>query len=354
MLEVNGMKIGIVGITLEATANASSPGDLKFLPEIETLRAQAKALRAEGADLVVAVTHTDRTVDFQIMEARVVDVLLTGHDHDLRVVYDGRTAMVESGEDAHYVAAIDIDATIKTDAGVRRADWRPNFRIINTAEVTPDPAVGAKVKGYEDYLARVSSEPIGRTVGGLDTRSASVRSHETGFGDLVTDALREGLKADVAIVNGGAIRGNRVYPPGTVLTPREIRTELPFSNKAVLLELRGADLKAALENGFANMVNPSGRFPQVSGVRLEVNADAPVGSRLAVVEVNGEPVQDDRIYRVATVDFLARGGDDYVALTRGRTLTGDADGVLLAAAVIDYVRKRGTVGGEEPIRILIR
>jgi 5'-nucleotidase/UDP-sugar diphosphatase len=354
MLEVNGVKLGIVGITLEATANASSPGDLKFLPEIETLRAQAKALRAEGADLVVAVTHTDRTVDFQIMEARIVDVLLTGHDHDLRVVYDGHTAMVESGEDAHYVAAIDIDATIKTEAGVRRADWRPNFRIINTADVTPDPAVGAKVKGYEDYLARVSSEPIGRTVGGLDTRSASVRSHETGFGDLVTDALREGLKADVAIVNGGAIRGNRMYPAGTVLTPREIRTELPFSNKAVLLELSGADLKAALENGFSTMGNPSGRFPQVSGVRLEVNADAPVGSRLASVQVNGEPVKDDRTYRVATVDFLARGGDDYVALTRGRTLTGDADGVLMAAIVIDHVRKRGTVGGEEPIRILIR
>jgi 2',3'-cyclic-nucleotide 2'-phosphodiesterase (5'-nucleotidase family) len=136
----------------------------------------------------------------------------------------------------------------------------------------------------------VSSEPIGRTVSGLDTRSASVRSHETGFGNLVADALREGLKADVAIVNGGAIRGNRMYPAGTVLTPREIRTELPFSNKAVLIELRGSDLKAALENGFSTMGNPSGRFPQVSGLRLEVNADAPAGSRITAIEVNGEPV----------------------------------------------------------------
>ena len=354
MLDVNGVKIGIVGIGLQATGNVSSAGDLQFLPEIETLRAQAKALRAEGADLVVAVTHTDRPVDFQIMEARIVDVLLTGHDHDLRVVYDGHTVMVESGEDAHYVTALDVDVTMKTEAGVRRADWRPSFRIVNTADVTPDPAVAAKVKEYEDYLARVSSEPIGRTVSGLDTRSASVRSHETGFGNLVADALREVLKADVAIVNGGAIRGNRMYPAGTVLTPREIRTELPFSNKAVLISLRGSDLRAALENGFSTMGNPSGRFPQVSGLRLEVNADAPAGSRITSIEVNGEPLKDDRVYRVATVDFLARGGDDYVAFTRGRTLSGDADGVLLAAAVIDHVRRRGTVGGNEPIRILIR
>src|SRR3954469_19760569 len=280
IVDVGGVKVGITGIALAATATASSPGDLQFQPEIETLRAQARALRQDGADLVVAVTHTDRATDFQIAQNRIVDVLLTGHDHDLRLVYDGHTVMAESGEDAHYVVATDIDIAVKAEADGRRAEWRPSFRIINTADVAPDPAVAAKVKGYEDTLARVFGEPIGRTIGGLDTRTASVRSHETGFGDLIADALRDGLRADVAIVNGGAIRGDRLYPAGTVLTPREIRTELPFSNKAVLLELRGGDLRAALENGFARLENPSGRFPQVSGMRIEVDSARPVGSRI--------------------------------------------------------------------------
>jgi 2',3'-cyclic-nucleotide 2'-phosphodiesterase (5'-nucleotidase family) len=332
-----------------------SAGGLTFLPEVETLRAQADALRRDGADLVVGVAHSDRRTDFQITDARIVDVLLTGHDHDLRVIYDGRTAMVESGEDARYVVAAEIDIGVTTQGGVRRTAWHPRFRVVDTADVTPDPAVAAKVKGFEDYLQQVSSEPIGRTVTGLDTRTASVRTHETGFGDLVADALRERLEAEVAVVNGGAIRGNRMYPAGTVLTPREIRTELPFSNKAVLLELSGANLRAALENGVSKLGDPSGgRFLQVSGLTLEVDSQRPVGSRLAAVEVNGEPLRDERVYRVATVDFLAAGGDDYVALTKGRTLTGDADGVLMAAAVIEHVRKLGTVGVQGPVRILIR
>jgi 2',3'-cyclic-nucleotide 2'-phosphodiesterase (5'-nucleotidase family) len=355
MLEVNGVKIGIAGITLQATAVQPSAGGLTFLPEVETLRAQADALRRDGADLVVGVAHSDRRTDFQITDARIVDVLLTGHDHDLRIIYDGRTAMVESGEDARYVVAAEIDIGVTTQGGVRRTAWHPRFRVVDTADVTPDPAVAAKVKGFEDYLQQVSSEPIGRTVTGLDTRTASVRTHETGFGDLVADALRERLEAEVALVNGGAIRGNRMYPAGTVLTPREIRTELPFSNKAVLLELSGANLRAALENGVSKLGDPSGgRFLQVSGLTLEVDSQRPVGSRLAAVEVNGEPLRDERVYRVATVDFLAAGGDDYVALTKGRTLTGDADGVLMAAAVIEHVRKLGTVGVQGPVRILIR
>ena len=354
ILDTNGVKIGITGITLESTPRVSSPGDLKFLPELATLREQVKALRAEGADLVVAVTHTNRLVDFLIMQSGLVDVLLTGHDHDLRLVYDGKSVMVESSEDAHYVVVTEMDVAIKTEAGVRRAEWRPTFRVVSTADVTPDPAVAQKVRHYEEYLDRVSTEPIGRTVAGMDTRTASVRSHETVFGNLVADALRERLNADVAVVNGGAVRGNRTYAAGRVLTPRDIRTELPFGNKAVLLELTGADLRAALETGFSAVGRPAGRFPQVSGLRLDVDSRRPAGSRITTVEVGGEPLRDERTYRVATVDFLARGGDEYRAFTRGASLTGDADGVPVATVVIDHVRKVRTIGSDEPVRIMIR
>jgi len=354
ILDVNGIKVGIVGIALAATAKASSPGDLAFGPEIETLAAQAKALREEGADLVVAVTHTDRATDFQIMDKRLVDVLLTGHDHDLRVIYDGHSAMVESGEDAEFVVAVDLEVKIGTEDGRRRALWEPNFRIINTRDVTPDPAMAEKVRAYESYLQKVSGEPIATTTVELDTRSASVRSRESAFGDLVGDALRDRLGADVAIVNGGGIRGNTTYPAGYTLTPRDIRKELPFGNKAVLTELRGADIKAALENGFSTIGSPSGRFPQVSGLTLEVEPRLPPGSRVTALRINGQPLEDDRVYRVATIDFMLRGGDNYDALSRGTPLTGGADGVLMAAAVVDYVRKLGTVTIRAGGRILIR
>ncbi len=114
-----------------------------------TVREQTKALRDGGADMVVAVTHTDFTRDLEIARSRLVDVLLTGHDHDLRVVYDNRTVMVESGEEGEYVTAIDIYATIGEREGRRSVTWLPRFRVIDSGTVTPDPEALAIVKRYE-------------------------------------------------------------------------------------------------------------------------------------------------------------------------------------------------------------
>ena len=354
IVDVNGVKIGLVGLTLETTPNISSPGDLQFAPAIETLRAQAKALREEGADLVVAVTHTSRPTDFAIVEQRLVDILLTGHDHDLRVFYDGRTAMVESGEDAEYVVAIDVDVAVKTENNRRQTTWRPNFRIIDTATVTPDPVVAEKVRTYEAELSKELDVPLGATAIELDTRTASVRTRETGFGALVADALRASTGADVAIMNGGGLRGNRTYPAGASLTRRDILTEMPFGNATVMAALTGADLKAALETGFGAMPNPAGRFPQVSGMVVEVDRSKPAGSRVVSVRIGGEPLDEARTYTVATNDFLLRGGDGYAPLTRGKPLIGGTDGRLMAGEVMAHIRKLGTVTEPGEGRIVIR
>jgi len=84
------------------------------------LSEQAAVLRREGADFVVAVAHVTREQGYQIFRGRAVDLLLTGHTHDLFIEYSGRTAMVESSYDAHYVTAIDIaiDSTRERTAPV--------------------------------------------------------------------------------------------------------------------------------------------------------------------------------------------------------------------------------------------
>jgi 2',3'-cyclic-nucleotide 2'-phosphodiesterase (5'-nucleotidase family) len=315
---------------------------------------QAKALRDEGADVVVAVTHTGRPTDFQIVEQRLVDVLLTGHDHDLRVFYDGRSAMVESGQDAEYVVAVDLAVEVESQDGRRKAAWRPGFRIVDTATVTPDPAMAEKVKGYEAELSRMLDHPIAKTAVELDARTVSVRSRETDFGNLVADAIRVSTGADLAIVNGGGIRANRVYPAGSTLTPRDIGTALPFGNRTVVTELTGADVKAALENGLKYLGTPAGRFPQVSGLAIEVDRSRPEGRRILSTLVGGAPLDEAKTYRVATVDFLLRGGDEYAALTRGRAITPAADAKLVAEDVIDHLRRIGRVEPQTGERIVVR
>ena len=354
MVEVNGVKIGIMGIALEATPNLSTPGDLKFAPAVETIRRQAKALKDEGADLLVAVTHTDFATDMQIVNQRLVDVLLTGHDHDLRLYYDGRTIMAESGEDAHYVIAIDLDIAVATEAGQRKTSWVPRFRIINSADAVPDSAVAERVRAYEAELSKELDVPLGTTAVELDTRGAAVRHQESAFGNLVADAIRASTGADVAIVNGGGIRANRVYAPGTALTRRDILSEMPFGNTTVMIELTGAEIRKALENGLSQVERPAGRFPQVSGMSIVVDRSMPPGSRVSSVTIGGQPLDESRRYRVATNSFMLRGGDGYSVFVPAKRLIGETDGKLMAGEVMAHIRKLGTVTAKPEGRIVIR
>src|SRR4029077_10465081 len=106
----DGVRVGITGLAYEQSARMSSPEDLAFGSTIATTKAQAEALRQEGADFVVAVLHCNRGDGLALQYAGATDLLLTGHTHDLFVNFTGTCALVESGHDAHYVTA--IDATI--------------------------------------------------------------------------------------------------------------------------------------------------------------------------------------------------------------------------------------------------
>lgn len=347
------LKVGVFGVALAASPLMSQTGGLRFLDEMETVRTQVKALRSEGVDLVVAVTHTDFTRDLEIIRSGLVDVLLTGHDHDLRLVYDNRVVMVESGEEAEYVTAIDIRATIGVKDGKRSVSWRPSFRVIDSSEVTPDPETLAIVHRLEAELGRQLDVAIATTAVGLDSRSATVRSEEAAIGNLIADAIRKATGAQIAITNGGSIRGNRTYPAGHVITRRDVLSELPFGNRTVLVEITGRDLREALENGVSDIDNRGGRFPQVSGLHLTIDTKAAAGSRVRELSHGDRPIEPAETYKVASNDFLLSGGDGYGALSKGRTLIGKTDGRILADIVMSYIRGLGTVTAKVEGRIVL-
>jgi 2',3'-cyclic-nucleotide 2'-phosphodiesterase (5'-nucleotidase family) len=195
---------------------------------------------------------------------------------------------------------------------------------------------------------------VGETRLPLDSRIASVRAREASFGNLVADALRAGTGADMAIVNGGGIRGDALYPAGRVLTRRDILLELPFGNTTVLVELPGAQIRALLETGLSEFGRPAGRFPQVSGLVVTVDPAAPVGSRIVALTHDGAPLDPEKSYTVASNSFLYDGGNGYGALARGRTLIGRTDGTLVANAVMAYIRANAPLAVPAEGRILTR
>jgi 2',3'-cyclic-nucleotide 2'-phosphodiesterase (5'-nucleotidase family) len=181
-----------------------------------------------------------------------------------------------------------------------------------------------------------------------------VRSQEAAIGNLFADAIRAATGAELVIINGGGIRGDRVYSEGARVTRRDILDELPFGNKSVVTLVPGKNIRAALENGLSQLGRPGGRFPQVSGVRFTADTSAPPGSRVRSVTINGQELDDARIYRVGTNDFLALGGDGYTMLISETPASADSGNRLVAQDVMDYVETLKVVDAAVEGRVVLR
>ena len=354
IINANGLRIGIAGLAGHDASTRSSPGDLLIDDTLGTAARLNAALRKAGADIVVLVAHAPRPVDEELRARSGVDVILSGDDHDLLTNYDGRTAFAEAMQDGLYLAAVDLEIVVKIDSdGARRVTWRPSFRLIDTKHAVPDPEVAAQVALYEATIAKDMEQHVGTTSTQLDSRSAEVRGGETAIGNLVADAVRAGTGADIALINGGSLRGNRIYQPGTAISRRDLLTELPFGNTAVVLDITGGDFEQALEESLAGAERLTGSFPQVSGVEVQADVTRPVGERVVSVMVNGKALAQQRRYKLATSEFLAGGGDGLRALTRGRVLLGPQDAVAVADHVIDYIAERDVIAPVREGRIVM-
>ncbi len=338
-IEVDGFKIGFVGVTTEETAFLSTPETISFRPAVAVASDLARKLRGDGADIVVAVTHMGFDDDLALVRSGAADVVLSGHDHNLVTFWNGKVALVESASQADFVTPIDLLIETSVENGAKRVSFVPNFRPVDTASVAPDPAIAAVIAGYEAELDKELSLAIGRTETPLDTRGSVVRREEAAFGNLVCDAMRAAVAADICITNGGGFRANRTYPAGATLTRRDVFEEMPFGNKTVLLEVSGSILRAALDHGIAG----DGRFPHVSGMVVEAKASGAAGQRVTAITVGGAPLDEGKLYKLATNDFMARGGDGYDMLKGARTLIDSLAAQYVAGQVIGYISKAGTV-----------
>jgi 5'-nucleotidase/UDP-sugar diphosphatase len=350
------LQVGLIGLlTPKATMLSGTGGDVVITPIIPAAKTAVAALKRQGVDVIIALTHLPFALDLDLArQVPEIHVILGGHDHHPITWYEGNTLIHKSGTEARYLGRIDLRIEKHSTPRGQRIRVQPAWRMIPNRDVPPYPAVATTVKRYTTQLADALDRPLGRVITTLDSRRVTVRSRESTMGNLITDALRLGLQADIALINGGGIRGDLLYEPGTVLTPRDILRELPFGNIAVLLEMSGADVLAALEHGLSLVQHLAGRFLQVAGVRFAYDARRPVGQRLRQVAVGGRRLDPAMTYRVATNEYLLRGGDGYTSFGRGKLLVSPEAGPRLTALVIEYITATGSVAPRLEGRIRVR
>lgn len=303
----NGLKIGIIGLGerewLE-TIN-SLPPDLIYKSASETAKELIPQLRAEGADLIVALTHMREPNDNKLAEnvGDQIDLILGGHDHFYSHSLINGCHVLRSGTDFKQLSYIEARRTAegsprKWDITVARRDV-----VSQIAEHKPtlDLASGLTAK-----LKKSLEKPVGWTAAPLDARFTTVRLRESNIGNFVCDIMRHHHDADCALMAAGTIRGDQIYPPGPIRV-KDITDCFPFEDPIVVLKVTGEAIRGALENSVSLYPALEGRFPQVSNIRFTFDPKRPAGDRVTEVDIAGDGYQPEKLYVLATRGYMGRG-----------------------------------------------
>ncbi|MFE0703068.1 bifunctional metallophosphatase/5'-nucleotidase [Streptomyces sp. NPDC058872] len=363
--EKDGVRIGFIGVTLEGTPNivtAEGVKGLKFGDEVETINKYTKVLERKGVKSIVALVHeggrpasssynydcggdgeglSGAIVDIAKNVSPQVDALVTGHTHQAYVcsIPDpaGKPRLVTSA--ASY-GKLYTDTTLTYD--------RRTKDIVRTAVASANRVVSRDVpkatdltrliEDWKGLAAPIANRPQGFIAADINGRGST--AYEKPLGDLIADAQLEGLApadkggAQLALMNPGGIRSDLVYKASGsegdgVVTYGESFTVQPFTNMMNVVDLSGANLIAALKQQVSGSNLDSVKILQVSkGLTYTLDMTKTGADRVVdgTIELNGEPIDPTKSYRVAMNEFLAGGGDGFAALATGTNkLVGASD-----------------------------
>jgi len=345
---VGDFQVGVTGVINEEAPEITNLGENAVVQDIrESLREVVPRMRGDGADVVVVLSHVSSSVMEGVLEdLDDVDIDAVVGDHAAQVFEEPKvingTVFSAVGDQFEFVGELTLDVESGEVAGHEFTLHDLGTEL--QAGLEPDPDVKAVKEEYEGRLEELD-EDIGQTEVPLDTREDVVRAEEANTGNYIADKVVEFADADVGLMNGGGIRTDTLYfgdatpeSPGTI-TRLLVFEVLPFGNTVVKLEVDGATIREALENGVSTVEDLAGRFPQVSGLSYTWDPDAAAGDRIVDVTVGGDPLDDGATYTLATNNFVAGGGDGYTMLADATRLIDENGGPLLAQLIVDSVEE---------------
>ncbi len=272
-VRVSGHLVGLFGLTLQGDYRSYVRcGD----PD-SAAKAAADTLTALEADLIVGLTHQNVESDRDLLASEPrIDLILGGHEHEAH----------DSVVSGRHVLKADANARSAQFATLwgGKGEWRQAVGLVTIDSRLPDDTATARVTAaWADSLrAKLGPERVvGTAAEPIDARDAISRNRESAIGMLVTDAMRAGTGADIALINAGAMRLDDVIPAGPVST-YQLESIFLFADETriVTFPLTGARLREVLEHGVSDAALGKGAFLQVSGVAFTYDRARPSGSRL--------------------------------------------------------------------------
>ena len=364
VVDVSGVKVGFIGMTLEGTpAIVSKSGieGLRFADEVETANALVPKLRAQGVEAIVVLLHeggtpTDPTaydgctgvsgpgMDIARNLSPRIDAVISGHTHQPYncTVQDpaGKPRLITSASSfGRIVTDVHLLLNKRTDDIVRPAAFAQN-RIVTNTDVQPVAEINTLIDKYRTLVEPIANEVVGHIAGSnVVTRTADADgSGDSPLGNLIADAQKadptviadsgpaQGVVPQIAFMNPGGIRADLLANAAGDVTYGAAFTVQPFNNFDVSMDLTGQQILNLLEEQWSGPNATAVKVLQVSGITYTWDPSQAPGSRVDVSTVMvdadrdgvaDEPIDPAATYRVVANSFLSDGGDNFPTFAAG-------------------------------------
>ena len=336
---VKGVKVGLVGVVLQDTRSvvmASGIAGLSFGDEAEAINRAIPAMRAQGADVIVALVHEGgNTRDNPLtpgctnLQGPLVDIVkkldpairlvISGHSHQGYLCQvEGRT-VTQAGSYGHLATRIAMKVDAATDTVT---DLRVENVVLKPGDFAADPAMAAFMASVKERSRAALTRPVAR----LATAPLLRKKNESGesvLGGMIADSALAATRnqgAQIGFMNEGGIRKDLEAGPDNVAAFGQTQAVLPFGNTLVLMDLSGAQLRSLLEQQWVRPGSAGSSILQVSAnLGYQWDEQRPPGSRVVPgsIRIDGAPLVDTRTYRIVANNFLAEGGDNFPEFAKG-------------------------------------
>lgn len=353
LFDKQGIKIAVIGLTTDDTAKIGNPEyftDMEFrVPAQEAKQVVEQLRKDEKPDVIIAATHmghydngehgSNAPGDVEMarsLPAGYLDMIVGGHSQDpVCMAGDNRkqvdyvpgtpcspdrqngTWIVQAHEWGKYVGRADFEfrngelklvhyqlIPVNLKKKVEKADGTSE-RVYYTRQIAEDPAMMKLLTPFQDKGKAQLEVKIGSVNGKLEGDRSKVRFVQTNLARVMLAAQRERADADFAVMSGGGVRDS--IESGDITYKNVLKVQ-PFGNTLVHVDMKGSEVEEYLAV-VANMKPDSGAYAQFANVSLVAD-----GKGVSEVKINGQPLQADKIYRMATLNFNALGGDGYPKL----------------------------------------
>jgi len=370
IVDVKGVKVGLIGAVLKDTASvttAAAIAGLTFEDEADAINRTMPGLRAAGATVFVVLIHEGghtkepfHQIDCSQLKGPIVGivgkldpairVIVSGHSHTgYQCKIDGRL-VTQADMGGHLLTRIKMHVDPVTRA---LATVTVKNEVINPDAYPAEPKMTAYLATVRARSTAVLGKPVA-TLGVPTVARKGGTSGESPLGDLITDAIVAATQAQgvqVGFMNNGGIRKDLESGPGNVATFGNVQAVLPFGNTLVAMDLTGAQLKALLEQQWKDDAGGGSVLQVSSGLTYRWDSTRPAGQRVVPgsIKVDGAALTDNQTVRVVANNFLAEGGDTFTILGQGtrRVDTGIRD----LDAMLAYLAKHDKAGVPAGVRI---